>query len=91
MMTGFKETFVERAIQAGAEGPLHKPFAVDDMLALIERGDRPPAVAAGRFRSASAARNARAIRNDPLKPPGRRTRPSPVCSATIHRRAPISF
>jgi CheY-like chemotaxis protein len=40
MMTGFKETFVERAIQAGAEGPLHKPFSVEDMLALIERGER---------------------------------------------------
>jgi len=40
MMTGFKEAFVERAIQAGAEGPLHKPFSVDDMLALIERDDR---------------------------------------------------
>jgi len=35
MMTGFKETFVERAIQAGAEGPLHKPFAIEDMLALV--------------------------------------------------------
>jgi CheY-like chemotaxis protein len=34
MMTGFKESFVERAIQAGAEGPLHKPFSIDDMLAL---------------------------------------------------------
>jgi DNA-binding response OmpR family regulator len=40
MMTGFKERFVERALQAGAEGPLHKPFAIDEMLALIERGDR---------------------------------------------------
>ena len=40
MMTGFKEKFVERAIQAGAEGPLHKPFTVDEMLGLIERGDR---------------------------------------------------
>jgi CheY-like chemotaxis protein len=40
MMTGFKEAFVERAIQAGAEGPLHKPFSVDDMLALIQRADR---------------------------------------------------
>ena len=40
MMTGFKEKFVERAIQAGAEGPLHKPFTVDEMLSLIERGDR---------------------------------------------------
>jgi two-component system response regulator (stage 0 sporulation protein F) len=42
MMTGFKETFVERAIQAGAEGPLHKPFAVDEMLALIEQGPAAP-------------------------------------------------
>lgn len=40
MMTGFKESFVERAIQAGAEGPLHKPFSVDDMLALMARADR---------------------------------------------------
>ena len=40
MMTGFKEPFVERAIQAGAEGPLHKPFSVDDMLALIESDER---------------------------------------------------
>ncbi len=40
MMTGYKERFVERAIQAGAEGPLHKPFTVDDMLALIESDDR---------------------------------------------------
>ena len=40
MMTGFKETFVERAIQAGAEGPLHKPFAIEDMLALVASCDR---------------------------------------------------
>jgi len=40
MMTGFKETFVARAIQAGAEGPLHKPFSVEEMLALIETGGR---------------------------------------------------
>src|SRR5262245_17167475 len=40
MMTGFKEKVVERAIQGGAEGPLHKPFTVDDMLALIESGRR---------------------------------------------------
>src|SRR5215468_4197413 len=40
MMTGFRETFVERALQAGAEGPLHKPFSIDDMLALAEQGKR---------------------------------------------------
>jgi CheY-like chemotaxis protein len=40
MMTGFKEKFVERAIQAGAEGPLYKPFAIEEMLALIESGAR---------------------------------------------------
>ena len=40
MMTGFKEKVVERAIQGGAEGPLHKPFTVDNMLALIERCER---------------------------------------------------
>ena len=38
MMTGFKETFVERAIQAGAEGPLYKPFAIDEMLAMVASG-----------------------------------------------------
>jgi CheY-like chemotaxis protein len=38
MTTGFKETFVERAIQAGAEGPLYKPFAIDEMLAMIASG-----------------------------------------------------
>ncbi len=48
MMTGFKELFVERAIQAGAEGPLHKPFSVDDMLNMIENGDRTaPSLAPG--------------------------------------------
>ena len=40
MTTGFKETFVERAIEAGAEGPLHKPFTIEEMLALIEKGRR---------------------------------------------------
>jgi CheY-like chemotaxis protein len=40
MMTGFKEKFVERAIQAGAEGPLYKPFAIEEMLALMESGAR---------------------------------------------------
>jgi two-component system, NtrC family, response regulator HydG len=50
MMTGFKETFVERAIQAGAEGPLHKPFSVDDMLALIDdERARLQAEASGRW------------------------------------------
>ena len=36
MMTGFKEPILERAISAGAEGPLHKPFSVDDLLKLVE-------------------------------------------------------
>jgi CheY-like chemotaxis protein len=36
MMTGFKEPILERAISAGAEGPLHKPFSVEDMLKLVE-------------------------------------------------------
>ena len=36
MMTGFKEPILERAISAGAEGPLHKPFSVDDLLKLFE-------------------------------------------------------
>ena len=36
MMTGFKEPILERAINAGAEGPLHKPFSVDDLLKLVE-------------------------------------------------------
>jgi DNA-binding response OmpR family regulator len=40
MTTGLKETFVERAIEAGAEGPLHKPFTIEEMLALIEKGRR---------------------------------------------------
>ena len=35
MMTGFRETVVERALQAGAEGLLHKPFSIDEMLALV--------------------------------------------------------
>ena len=36
MMTGFKEPILERAISAGAEGPLHKPFSVEEMLKLVE-------------------------------------------------------
>lgn len=36
MMTGFKEPILERAISAGAEGPLHKPFSVEAMLKLVE-------------------------------------------------------
>ena len=40
MMTGYKEKFVERAIQAGAEGPLYKPFSIDEMLALMESSSR---------------------------------------------------
>jgi DNA-binding response OmpR family regulator len=40
MMTGFKERSVEQAIQAGAEGPLYKPFAIEEMLARVESGAR---------------------------------------------------
>ena len=36
MMTGFKEPIVERALSAGAEGPLHKPFSVEDLLKLFK-------------------------------------------------------
>ena len=36
MMTGFKDPILERAISAGAEGPLHKPFSLDDLLKLFE-------------------------------------------------------
>src|SRR5262249_8734034 len=38
MMTGFKEPILQQAIEAGAEGPLHKPFPLGDMLKLIEEG-----------------------------------------------------
>jgi two-component system, NtrC family, response regulator HydG len=45
MMTGYREAIVERAIQAGAEGPLYKPFDVEEMLALVENSARvTPAV-----------------------------------------------
>ena len=36
MMTGFKEPILQQAIDAGAEGPLSKPFPLGDMLKLIE-------------------------------------------------------
>jgi AmiR/NasT family two-component response regulator len=36
MMTGFKEPILEKAIHAGAEGPLHKPFGIEQMLKLVE-------------------------------------------------------
>ena len=44
MMTGYREAIVERAIQGGAEGPLYKPFDVEEMLALVEKGAgvKPP-------------------------------------------------
>jgi DNA-binding NtrC family response regulator len=44
MMSGYREAIVDRAIQAGAEGPLYKPFDVEEMLALVENDGRldPP-------------------------------------------------
>jgi len=36
MMTGLREPTLERALQAGAEGPLLKPFSIKDMLKTIE-------------------------------------------------------
>ena len=66
MMTGFKESFVERAIQAGAEGPLHKPFSVDEMLALMASGShatpspRPGGHSSDRLRPANPSRLVRA-------------------------------
>jgi len=49
MMTGFRETLVERALQAGADGLLHKPFSIDDMVTLATTCERkPPAGASQR-------------------------------------------
>jgi CheY-like chemotaxis protein len=36
MMTGFREPILDRALEAGAEGPLLKPFRIKDMLQTIE-------------------------------------------------------
>lgn len=36
MMTGFCEPILDRALRAGAEGPLLKPFSIKDMLQTIE-------------------------------------------------------
>jgi CheY-like chemotaxis protein len=36
MMTGFREPILDRALRAGAEGPLLKPFSIKDMLKTIE-------------------------------------------------------
>ena len=33
---GFREPILDRALQAGAEGPLLKPFSIKDMLQTIE-------------------------------------------------------
>jgi two-component system response regulator HydG len=41
MMTGFREAILQQAIDAGAEGPLSKPFPVGDILKLIEDGRLP--------------------------------------------------
>lgn len=38
MMTGFKEPIMQKAVDAGALGPLHKPFTIDAMLKLVEAG-----------------------------------------------------
>jgi CheY-like chemotaxis protein len=35
MMTGFREPILDRALQAGAEGPLLKPFSIKEMLQTI--------------------------------------------------------
>jgi len=35
MMTGFKEPILEKALGAGAEGPLQKPFNVKNMLEIV--------------------------------------------------------
>jgi DNA-binding response OmpR family regulator len=35
MMTGFKEPILQKAIEAGAIGPLHKPFNPNKMIDLI--------------------------------------------------------
>jgi len=72
MMTGFKETFVERAIQAGAEGPLYKPFAIEEMLALMESHSRIEQLLQ------SGSHNAR------RHPPGRPSRLLRTPSGTIH-------
>ena len=76
LMTGFREAFVERAIQAGAEGPLHKPFAIEEMLALIESDGRggPPAV------TVSHAQDARFDWSTPADP----SRPLAPAPLTIH-------
>jgi two-component system response regulator HydG len=36
MMTGFKEPILEKALSAGAEGPLQKPFNVKNMLEIVK-------------------------------------------------------
>jgi two-component system, NtrC family, response regulator HydG len=36
MMTGFKEPILEKALGAGAEGPLPKPFNVKNMLDIVK-------------------------------------------------------
>jgi len=38
MMTGFHEPILDRALRAGAEGPLLKPFSIKDMLQTIQAG-----------------------------------------------------
>ena len=37
MMTGFKEAIVAKALEAGAAGLLNKPFAIEAMLAIVDR------------------------------------------------------
>ena len=37
MMTGFKESIVTKALEAGAAGLLNKPFDIQAMLAIVEK------------------------------------------------------
>jgi CheY-like chemotaxis protein len=76
LMTGFGEAFVQRAIEAGAEGPLYKPFAIEEMLALIESGGRSHAPAA----PASSARDPHLDWSTPADP----SRPLAPAPLTIH-------
>jgi len=70
MMTGYRESIVERAIQGGAEGPLYKPFDVEEMLAMVDGAHAKLSLQPG---------------NRPLpSPPPRATRTAQAPSRTIH-------